>query len=455
MGWAEKRPNGQWRAAYRDRHGNQQYLEGTYSSEAEAKRKANAKEDEVRARNSADVSKDNKKLTIGQWVDSYWTTRKVEPGTLKRDTSNLNLHILPYWEDKRLRDVTRDDVQEWVDALAVTRATSGPTRGARLKPSTVLRIYLTFSGIFKAAIVGKPKMPYTPCVKIELPTVEPPEEHFLSRSEFARLVAQAPNPETEMFCYLGVGTGMRYGEIMGLHRNRIDLDNRMITVQETYDQMMFDIKGYPKSKKRRGIPISDQLCERLARYMDEHPARPCPVTHRSDEGAEQKSCRGSLLLMSSRHGTEVRGTQFRHDCWLPMVRAAELEDVTAHDLRHTYASWMIQGSPAIGQRGLTLDEVCELLGHSSVLVTKRYAHLAGVHWDRARDVIEGVAHERDGGPSPDGASRLTVAQESFVRELAGAAGPDAAESAPILLPTGSEPGGAEIISLDRFRRKRG
>jgi integrase len=447
MGWAEKRPNGQWRGAYRDRHGNQQYLEGTFSSEAEAKRKANAKEDEVRARNSADVSPDNKKLTVGQWVDSHWTKRKVEPGTLKRDTSNLNTHILPYWEDKKLRDVTRDDVQEWVDALTVTRALNGPNRGARLKPATIVRIYLVFSGIFKAAIVGKPKMPYTPCIKIDLPKIEPPEEQFLTRSEFATLVAQAPNPETEMFCYLGVGTGMRYGEIMGLHRERIDLEQRMITVQETYDQMMFDIKGYPKSRKRRGIPISDELCERLARYMDEHPARPCPVAHRSHESAEQKSCRGSLLLMSSREGTEVRGTQFRYDCWGPMVRAAKMEYVTAHDLRHTYASWMIQGNPAIDQRGLTLDEVSELLGHSSVLVTKRYAHLAGVHWDRAREVIAG--RPSPGGDTPDPGT--STAQE-LVRELSRLPRP---ESAPILLPTGSESGGAEIISLDRFRRKNG
>lgn len=452
MAWAEKRDNGRWRGAYRDQHGNQQYLPGTFPSEAEAKRKANAKEEEVRGHNLPDVSKENRKLTIGEWVRVYWERRDVEPGTLKRDESPLNLHILPYWADYRLRAVTRDDVQEWVDALKVTRATTGPRKGQRLKASTVERIYAVLKGIFAGAIEGSPKLPYTPCVQIKLPKIEPPEEYFLTRAEFASLVAQAPDDSIEMFCYLAVGTGMRYGELMGLHRDRIDLDNRSITIQETYDQMMGDVKGYPKSRKRRGVPISDQLAERLRRYMDAHEARPCPVAHRDHEGNEQALCRGSLLFNSPVEDTEWRGTKFRQESWLPMVRAAKLGRIRVHDLRHTYASWLIQGNPAIGQRGLTLDEVSELLGHSSVVVTKRYAHLAGVHWDRTRDVIEGRSTP-DGvppAPVPDAVRERVYA--AWMAQEIDAAQQVRPEAAPDVLPIEEGERLAKIIPFGRFSR---
>jgi integrase len=65
------------------------------------------------------------------------------------------------------------------------------------------------------------------------------------------------------------------------------------------------------------------------------------------------------------------------------VEAAQLDDVTFHTLRHTFASWAIM-------RGVTLKELQELQGHSSLAMTMRYAHLAPEHLRTAVSRLEGL-----------------------------------------------------------------
>jgi integrase len=59
------------------------------------------------------------------------------------------------------------------------------------------------------------------------------------------------------------------------------------------------------------------------------------------------------------------------------VEAAKLDDLTFHTLRHTFASWAMM-------RGASLKELQELVGHSSLTMTMRYAHLSP---DRLRSAV--------------------------------------------------------------------
>ena len=66
-------------------------------------------------------------------------------------------------------------------------------------------------------------------------------------------------------------------------------------------------------------------------------------------------------------------------------KRAGIHDFRMHDLRHTCAAWLVSG-------GVSLIEVRDLLGHSSVTMTERYAHLAPENLQRAVKVLEGTAH---------------------------------------------------------------
>ncbi len=80
--------------------------------------------------------------------------------------------------------------------------------------------------------------------------------------------------------------------------------------------------------------------------------------------------------------------------WDAAVRRAKLADLRFHDLRHTFASWAVQ-------RRVTLPELKDLLGHSSLAMVQRYAHLGPEHLrtavSRLDDVLLGAnrAHEEE------------------------------------------------------------
>jgi integrase len=94
----------------------------------------------------------------------------------------------------------------------------------------------------------------------------------------------------------------------------------------------------------------------------------------------------ALVRQGPREAGPVFGTSswyaFRKT-WEAAVKTAKVPDFHFHDLRHTFASWAIQ-------RGATLPELKDLLGHSSLAMVMRYAHLSPEHLRSAVSRLEGV-----------------------------------------------------------------
>jgi hypothetical protein len=87
---------------------------------------------------------------------------------------------------------------------------------------------------------------------------------------------------------------------------------------------------------------------------------------------------------------ETRGPRIRIEqlgsyrtAWERAVKRAKLPDLHWHDLRHTFASWAVQ-------RRVSLYELKELLGHSTLTMVRRYAHLAPEHLRAAAAALDGV-----------------------------------------------------------------
>jgi integrase len=377
MAWAERIPSsGKYRGRYRDSRGVVQTLnEGPFTHPSEARRAAAVAEDEARRR----PGQRNAKLgraSWGAWVEAWWKLRakKVEPGTLQRDLARRKKHLDPRWESARLDKITRDEVQEWVDEL---------TEDAGLSPRSVTRCYHLFSASMKAAVVDG-RLSFSPCIQIALPPAEPPDERFLTPDEVAALAHFLPTDRDRVMVWTLVGTGVRWGELVGAHVHRVVTSQQRFDVHETYDDRVGDIKPYPKGKRKRSVPLAPWLAKMLDEHLDTLPtASSCGLEHRSANGAASSRrggrCRSGLLFPGI-DGPAIEYSYWRRSVWDKAVSLAKIGDVTIHDLRHTYASWIIQD-------GGTIEEVKELLGHSSIVVTQRYTHLAQTRWNGVRDIL--------------------------------------------------------------------
>lgn len=367
MAWAEQIPGSKrWRGRYRDSAGRAHTLdEGPFTTKAEALRRAAVKEDDARRR----PGQRNPKLgraSWGAWVEAWWPQRakKVEPGTLARDLSRRKTHLDPRWDTERLDRIQRDDVQEWVHEL---------TDDAGLAPRSVAKAYYLFSASMKAAVIDG-RIGYSPCVGIEVPAFEPADERFLTADEVRALQHFMPTPRDQLLIWTLVGTGVRWGEAIGTHVHRVSIAQKRYDVHETYDDRIGDIKAYPKGRRKRSVPLPPWLATLLEEHMDEAAhASSCGVAHRG-----RGKCRSALLFPGVDGALEY--SRWRRTIWDPAVSRAGIGDVTIHDLRHTYASWVIQD-------GGTIEQVCDLLGHSSIVVTQRYTHLAQTRWDGVRDIL--------------------------------------------------------------------
>lgn len=147
-------------------------------------------------------------------------------------------------------------------------------------------------------------------------------------------------PYLEAFILLALNTGCRKNEMLFLQWKSIDFNRSIITIE-----------GHTtKTGKRRYLPINHTARQALESLL----------AYRLD------NCPGSAWVFSRRTGERVR---YLDRSFNKAVGLAGIDDFRIHDLRHTFASWLVS-------EGVELIKVRDLLGHSSIRMTERYAHLA-------------------------------------------------------------------------------
>jgi len=304
--------------------------------------------------------------------------RRVEPSTAKQDGYRIEKYLIPQWGDVRLNRIRRADIQEWVNELL------DEDGDYALSPSTVDRIFRLLSASMKTAVLGN-KIPGNPCFGVKIAAAVPGHERYLTRAEFD-LIAHHLNEPYRTMAILLVGTGMRFGEMAGLHWSRVDFGNGFITVAETWDGTAQRIKATTKSGKTRRVPIPSWVQDALiARPRTLAPT--CGLPHA--KGGVRCT---SPLVMLSPTGKPLDVTQVGRLQWRQAVELSGVGHVRMHDLRHTYASWLRQD-------GADIEHVQELLGHATILTTQRYSHFGPERFETARRILDGKASAA-GAPIP-------------------------------------------------------
>lgn len=148
----------------------------------------------------------------------------------------------------------------------------------------------------------------------------------------------------EPMVLLALNTGLRRGEIFNLSWQDIDFDNAVVSVRASKT----------KSGKYRHIPMNNTVKRILRRWYQQH--SPC-----------------SGLVFKNKNGKPFNNIK---QAWSRVLEDASISDFRFHDLRHHFASHLVM-------KGAHLNTVRELLGHSSLEMTLRYAHLAADHKSEA------------------------------------------------------------------------
>jgi integrase len=179
--------------------------------------------------------------------------------------------------------------------------------------------------------------------------------HWLrSDEEIRRFLASARDDGEHVFVLfaMAIYTGMRAGELAALEWSLVDFDRRIIAVHGSFD-------GPTKSNRVRYVPILDPLLPILRAWRLRHPGR-LVFTNRD----------GAMLAPSSRIYQEVLHRVLAAAKFPLVERGGKTRPyIRFHDLRHTFAShWAMRGGD--------MFKLQRILGHQSVQMTMRYAHLA-------------------------------------------------------------------------------
>lgn len=271
-------------------------------------------------------------LTLDDAWSSYLATRQQTRNGYLADISRYRVHLCSYWHGKNLASIRTIDIQRFTAHLYKKNI------GAQ----TVHLCLSQLRRIMKRAILLElynGPMPY-----FEMPNFESVRYRFLSESEAKNLFIELKNMSDfwHQIAFLSLYTGMRSGEIFSLKGKNVNFHQKSIILHET------------KNKKQRIVPLNGQAMQIVESRVS-----------------------GFDSLLFGQLGSPNKKYEKVSKIFRQAVERCGLNDgitdnrhrVVFHTLRHTFASWLVQ-------KGTPLFVVSRLLGHSSIKVTERYAHLA-------------------------------------------------------------------------------
>jgi integrase/recombinase XerD len=282
-------------------------------------------------------------------VDSFLalSTARLAPRTVeayRRDLADFSA-----WLKSSPDDATPDQLAAYVASM----------RAAGLAATTIARRVAALRGFYRHQVLLGARGD-NPAAELELPKRRRTLPRTLSPGEAERLI-EAANGTTpralrdRALVELLYGAGLRVSEAVGLERNGVDLEQRLV-------------RCIGKGSKERVVPVGREAVEALRRYLSR--GRPYLDTqHRPD------------LFLNARGGALTRSGAFLILRRLAETAGLEPGRVHPHLLRHSFATHLLEG-------GADLRSVQEMLGHADLSTTELYTHVS----DRRRRELYFQAH---------------------------------------------------------------
>lgn len=290
-----------------------------------------------------------KKHTIGELVTRY--IQDIIP-TKPKVAAAVTAQLM-WWKDQighaLLSDLTPALIAEQRDRLLKGVTFKGTIRS----PSTVVRYLAALSHALTVAVKEWGWLDDSPMRKVTKPTEPRGRVRFLvdqERTGLLKACQESSNPFLYPAFVLALSTGMRQGELMNIRWEDVDLFKGHIILHQT------------KNGDKRMVPLRGLALQLLLKLKAKHP---------KDIG----------LLFPSKEDLQ-KPVDLRFP-WEQALKKAGVENYKWHDNRHSCASYLLMN-------GASLAEIAEILGHKTLAMVKRYAHMSAEHTSK---VVENMNHK--------------------------------------------------------------
>ena len=350
MASIKRRPDGSWRARYRDNLGVERA--GHFKTRAAAQSWLDSKTAQLVT--GTHVEERRGKVTLGTWADEWMLGRvHLKPKTIAGYESLLKTRIRPTWDSVRLAAITHADVVAWVAAM----------RNAGLSASRVRQSYHLLHSMLDDAVLDR-RLPSNPSDHVDLPRMPRTERRYLDHKQVARLADACG--DYRVFVLTLAYTGLRFGEATALRVRHVDTMRGRLEVVEAITEVNGKVvRGTPKTHQTRTVPIPKFLRDEFVAYV---------------AGSDQDA-----LVFTAPRGGVLRSGNFRRDYFDDAAASVGLAGLVPHELRHTAASLAIAA-------GASVKLVQRMLGHASATLTlDRYGHLFPDELDAVADRLDVAA----------------------------------------------------------------
>jgi integrase len=201
-------------------------------------------------------------------------------------------------------------------------------------------------------------------------------------SRSCTLAEAVPGRYRALVLVAGYG-GLRWGELVGLRRRRVDLAGARIHVVEQLAEVAgkFIVSPPKTAAGQRVVVLPAVAVAALADHLDDY------TTPRPDG-----------LVFPSGRGTYLQRSNFSRLVWRPAVQQLGLDGLRFHDLRHTAAT-------LAAAAGATTKELMERMDHTSPAVALRYQHVMADRQGAIATALDGLVREAENGNRPAGRAR--------------------------------------------------
>ncbi len=364
-----KRKDGRWCAAYYDEKYNRHYVYG--KTQAEVKQKLKKKRDEK-------PDEVQQSITFQEWIEEFLVNYKrneIKITTYEGYMRIYRKHI----EDSQLGKTALNQVTtEMLQRYYNDKLNDG------YNSKTVHSIGIVVGAALNHAVKLK-MLSENPNRHTSIPKKKKYEAAVLSTEEVRRIVNEAKAEEIYPIIVTTVYTGMRKGEAMALKWENVDFQKRRIYIKNSLckiDGDQTDEKGHrharyeilePKTKESiRMVPMMDEVYEALMLQKERQ---------EMDKKRYREIYLDQGLVFTDSCGNFLPQRQFM-DQYHAFLRKYEITDIRFHDLRHTFATLLIEAD-------VSMKVVQELLGHSTITTSMDiYTHVSDEKKEQALDRLQ-------------------------------------------------------------------